>query len=147
MIQEFKKQWQQFKDAEPGHRFQDRYDRHKKEAHDSGINGKMFTIVLGLIVTIVGLVLIPAPGPGTIIFFLGLSLLGSEFLPLAKFLDKAELRLRPWVEKARPLVEKAQNLWKRTSLAVKGAVGFVAFACAACIAYGAYQVFLTMPRG
>lgn len=138
MWNKLKEQWYQFKDAEPGHRFQERYERRQQEVKDQGHSGggKTFNLVLGCIVVVVGIFLIPAPGPGTIILFLGLSLIGSEFLPLARFLDKAELRLRP-------LAEKAQSLWKHTSLASKGAVGFLALVCAAGLAYGAYQMFFT----
>ncbi|MCU1528299.1 MAG: hypothetical protein JWP75_2062 [Frondihabitans sp.] len=41
--------------------------------------------VLGILVVIIGIILIPLPGPGWLIVFLGLALLGTEFPAAHRF--------------------------------------------------------------
>ncbi|WP_241156134.1 TIGR02611 family protein [Leucobacter chromiireducens] len=40
---------------------------------------RVLVTVLGLAVVVIGLILVPLPGPGWLIVFLGLTLLGSEY--------------------------------------------------------------------
>ncbi len=54
----------------------------------------MVIVVIGLAIALGGLFLVPAPGPGWIVTFLGLGLLGSEFAPIARALDWLELKGR-----------------------------------------------------
>ncbi len=44
--------------------------------------------------TLVGLVLMPAPGPGIIVVMIGFGLLASEFAVIGRWLDRGELKLR-----------------------------------------------------
>lgn len=89
-----RKQWERFRDSEPGHRFRDRYEN-RSRARKQGGNALHFAkIALGLAVVPLGLVMVPAPGPGWVVVFLGLALLSDEILPVARGLDKAEVFLR-----------------------------------------------------
>lgn len=62
---------------------------------------KVGVAVIGVLVIVVGLVLVPLPGPGWLIVFLGVALLGTEF--------PAAHRITQWV---RGLVHKARLRWR-----------------------------------
>jgi len=49
------------------------------------IANKILVSVAGILVIVVGLVLVPLPGPGWLIVFFGLSILGLEFPPIQRF--------------------------------------------------------------
>lgn len=134
MLEKVKENWQQLKEAEPGHRFQDRYEQRQRECQGKFDLGKIINVVLGLLVTALGIFMVPAPGPGTIIMFVGLGLIGSEFLPVARCLDGAEVRIRP-------IVHKVKETWERISLPVKALMGMALLAGAALVAYSAFQFF------
>ncbi|SMQ71325.1 TIGR02611 family protein [Agreia sp. VKM Ac-1783] len=57
--------------------------------------------VLGATVAVVGLILVPLPGPGWLIVFLGIAILGTEF--------PAAHRLGQWLKRA---LAKAVSRWK-----------------------------------
>jgi uncharacterized protein (TIGR02611 family) len=61
--------------------------------------------VVGLAVTVGGLALVPLPGPGWLIVFVGLAILASEFAWAQRLLDYGRDRLHTWTRwmKARPL--------------------------------------------
>ncbi len=52
--------------------------------------------VLGVAIVVVGLVLLPAPGPGWLIIFAGLAVLASEFEWAQRLLDTARRRVGEW---------------------------------------------------
>ncbi|GAA0961686.1 PGPGW domain-containing protein [Frigoribacterium faeni] len=64
---------------------------------------KVAVAVVGLLVVVIGLILVPLPGPGWLIVFLGVALLGTEF-PLAhrilqslrRVAHRLRLRWRAW---------------------------------------------------
>lgn len=60
-----------------------------------GVARKVAIAFLGGLVIVIGIVLIPAPGPGWLIIFGGLAILGTEF-PAAR---RAQERLRSRVKK------------------------------------------------
>ena len=140
MLEKVKENWQEFKESEPGHRFQERYERRQKESHGRLNAGKLLNIVGGLVIAAAGVFFIPAPGPGSMIIFVGLGLIGSEFLPLARFLDWAEVRLRD-------LAGKANEFWAHASLPLKILIGALLLAVAAALAYGAYLLFFAGSGG
>jgi hypothetical protein len=41
MLEKVKENWQKFKESEPGHRFQDRYDRRQQDAQGQWNIGKL----------------------------------------------------------------------------------------------------------
>jgi uncharacterized protein (TIGR02611 family) len=59
---------------------------------------RMFVGVVGTAVTVLGLVLIPAPGPGWLVVFLGLAILGSEFVWAARLLRFARREVGRWTD-------------------------------------------------
>lgn len=94
----------------------------------------MINIGLGIAIALAGLLLVPLPGPGFIVAFLGLGLLGSEFAPIARALDWAEV-------KARGVAGWAKGIWDRSSIVVKTLVVLVGILCVAAVGYGGYQLF------
>ncbi|MGL4745563.1 MAG: PGPGW domain-containing protein [Dermatophilaceae bacterium] len=53
-------------------------------------------LALGGVLVTGGLVLIPLPGPGWVIVFLGVAVWASEFEPAARLLDFGKARVRAW---------------------------------------------------
>ena len=130
MLEKVKENWQQLKKSEPGHRFQDRYDRRQQNTHGQWDIGKLFNIVGGIAIALAGLFFMPAPGPGSAIIFVGLGLLGSESLSVARFLDWAEVRLRE-------LAQQSKDIWTRSSIPVKILISLIILGCVAARGYGA----------
>jgi uncharacterized protein (TIGR02611 family) len=67
-----------------------------------------YRIIVGVIggaITVLGLVLIPAPGPGWLVVFLGLAVLASEFEWAGRLLGYAKDQVERWTDWAtsRPL--------------------------------------------
>ncbi|MDB5971036.1 MAG: putative transrane protein [Hydrocarboniphaga sp.] len=91
MLDSLKHHWEQFKAHPPGTRFQAQH-RRSKTPLARGVRA-----TLAIIVTLIGLVLMPAPGPGMLVVAFGLVLLARESMMAARLLDAAELRARPSV--------------------------------------------------
>ena len=124
MMERIKDRLRRFKQSEPGHRFQDQHaDRH--QAHSSAF-GRVLRLGAGIVVTVLGIIAMPAPGPGMLITAFGLAMLAHESLMVAKLLDAAELRLRP-------IVLAALDWWKRRGKAARIALialgGLIAGLC------------------
>jgi uncharacterized protein (TIGR02611 family) len=78
--------------------------------------------VLGLVIVVVGLLLIPFPGPGWLIVIAGLAIWATEFEKAQRVLEFVKSKLRIWEE------------WvKRQNLLVKGLVGIVGVAFIATV--------------
>ncbi len=135
MIERTKHSWQAFKDSAPGRRFQDRYDRRQQAEHGRWNMGAVLNVGLGVAIAVAGLLLVPAPGPGWIITFLGLGLLGSEFAPMARGLDWAEVKMRN-------VAGWAKDSWEQSSLGVKALLVLIGVLCIAALGYGAYRLLM-----
>ncbi|MGH7562450.1 MAG: PGPGW domain-containing protein [Gemmatimonadales bacterium] len=91
--------------AEPGNRFRSYYRAHRAE-HRSGLSRGLW-ILGGLLLVAIGIVALPAPGPGTLIIAAGGALLARESGTVARILDGTELALRRGWRAARRLWNKA----------------------------------------
>jgi len=58
------------------------------------IANKILVSVAGVLVIAVGLILVPLPGPGWLIVFFGLSILGLEFPPIQRFTSAVASRAK-----------------------------------------------------
>ena len=83
--------------------------------------------IVGTIVTVAGLVAVPAPGPGWLIVFVGIGILASEFEWAQRLLDWGKARLADWNDWIGP-----KPLW------VKGLVGLLTAALVALVFYGLF---------
>ena len=133
MIERGKNKWHEFKESEPGERFHDRYNRRQETSHGRWDKGSVINIALGIVLVAVGVLLVPAPGPGFIVAFVGLGLLGSEFAPTARALDWAEV-------KGRAVAGWAKGVWDSAPGVVKALLVLVGLACVAAAGYGAYRL-------
>lgn len=54
--------------------------------------------MVGGVIVLLGLFLVPLPGPGWLIVFLGLGVLATEFAWAERLLDFARAKLRAWTD-------------------------------------------------
>jgi uncharacterized protein (TIGR02611 family) len=92
MAESWRDEWEVFRRAAPGHRFRERYERMKAIARPA--HERIARCLCGIVTVLVGIVLIPLPGPGWLIVGFGLTLLAQESRPIARFCDRVEVRCR-----------------------------------------------------
>lgn len=92
MFETLKANWQQLRQARPGERFQHYYQRRQRNRS----SGALRALLLGTggLIIVIGVVLMPAPGPGMLIVALGLAMMAGESHSVARVLDAGERRLR-----------------------------------------------------
>ena len=104
MFRRIQAQWRDLTKAKPGTRFQNRYQCRK------GRRGSPFLkacyMALGAVLFVTGIILMPAPGPGVLVMFVGAGMLAEESLLVAHALDAAEVKVRR-------LINAAVHAWKR----------------------------------
>ncbi len=83
--------------------------------------------VVGIAVIVVGVVLLPLPGPGWLIIFAGLGILGSEFEWARRLLRFARDQLRRWTDWVKRQSRPVQAIVGMAGVLVIGAVAFVAW--------------------
>jgi len=125
--------WQLFKEIEPGHRFQTRYNNHRqrRERGETSRYRRIINLAGGPALIVAGIAFIPTPGPSYIIIAIGMWLLAGEFLLLARFFDRLDVRLRRlgrWIKER----------WLGLSAPVKALVVMTGIAA---LGYGAYYLF------
>ena len=95
-----------------------------------------YRIVVGLLggaIVVLGIILIPLPGPGWLIVFAGLALLATEFVWAERLLRYGRRRLHLWTQ------------WvTQQSLLVRGLIGLAGLLCVAG-AIWAYDVVVGLP--
>ena len=96
----FKAAWKKFKNRRPGFRFHGMYQEHQKAAKAPW--KRVAYIVGGVVVLVVGLIALPAPGPGMLIVALGAGMIARESEKLANALDRFEVYLRRKWREIRP---------------------------------------------
>ena len=133
MIGRAKRSWRLFTSSKPGDRFQVRYYYHKQSRHGRSSLSRIFNIVVGSALVIFSVFFGWAPGPGILTLVVGLSMLGSEFLVVARFLDWAEVRLRK-------LARWARGVWRSAPIAGRALIVLVILACVAALGYGVYYL-------
>ena len=99
MLETLKQTWRELRRGPPGRRFRAYYER--RAAHrDSGAK-KLLCVGSGALVLLAGIALMPAPGPGVLVALAGVALLARGSPQAARAFDRAELRLRRWLARAR----------------------------------------------
>jgi uncharacterized protein (TIGR02611 family) len=110
MLTRVKASWKRLIHAPPGVRFQRQHRAHRRR-HRNGWS-RLATTVGGLVIIAVGIVALPAPGPGLLIIALGAALLARESGPVARWFDRLEVRLRR-------LIARAVAVWRRSTVLEK----------------------------
>jgi uncharacterized protein (TIGR02611 family) len=86
---------------------------------------------VGVLVIAGGVVLLPLPGPGWVVIFLGLGLLATEYAWAARLLRRSRLLLTQWTDWTR-----------RQPVAVRAVFGVAAVLFLAALAYAAWRIYL-----
>ena len=133
MIGRARRSWRLFTSSKPGDRFQVRYYYHRQSRHGRSSLSRIFNIVVGSLLVLFSVFFGWAPGPGTLTLVIGLSMLGSEFLAVARFLDRAEVRLRK-------VVDFIEDVWSSSTVG-KVVVVLVALILVVAFGYVIYAVF------
>lgn len=84
-----RRQWQHFKAAPCGRRFQTRH--RMRRSHSSGVTRKVLICGLGGLIVLAGVVMIVLPGPGMLAIVIGAVLIAEESLFAARMLDRIDL--------------------------------------------------------
>lgn len=103
MFARLRKQWRDLRKSRPGRRFQDRY--YGRKEHRRGFTKPLY-LAVGILLLVVGIVMLPAPGPGFLIMLIAAAMLAEESLAVARTCDGIEL-------KARALVGRMTRRWQR----------------------------------
>jgi Putative transmembrane protein (PGPGW) len=133
MIGRAKRSWHLFTSSKPGDRFQVRYYYHRQSRHGHSSLSRIFNIVVGSVLVLFSVFFGWAPGPGTLTLVIGLSMLGSEFLVVARFLDWAEVRLRK-------LAHPVGVVWRSSTIG-RALIVLVAVILFFALGYVIYTVF------
>src|SRR4028118_920482 len=118
MLENLREDWRRFKGSKSGFRFRDRCRRRQRRGQSGFDFRKALYIVGGLIIAIISLLLAPFPGPGWGTFFVGLMILAGELLIVARFLDRAETRLRG-------PARRAKGVWASVPAVVRFLIGVI----------------------
>lgn len=92
MFDGLKRSWRLLRAGRPGHRFQSQYDAQQKSRRPAW--HRPVWLAAGTVIMAVGVVALPAPGPGVLVLGLGAALIARESSIAARTLDWIELRLR-----------------------------------------------------
>jgi hypothetical protein len=131
MFEGFRRDWTLLRDSKPGQRFYKYYRLH----HGASGNRSRapLTYLAGGLMVLLGLVALPAPGPGMIIIAIGGALIARESARVARVLDWVEVRLRR-------VLTRATRWWKRASTPKRIGLGLGAVTICGVAALGAYRV-------
>jgi hypothetical protein len=128
-------EWRQFlKQSVPGRRFRDRYRRRQQAGRNRSTLRRLCYVAFGVATVIGSLVLAPLPGPGWGTFFVGLGIVAGEVLHVARLLDRAEVKLRE-------ALRRAKTMWGKSAPALKVLMALTISLCAVASVYGTYHVF------
>lgn len=131
MFRRLKAQWRDVTTAKPGRRFQNRY--YGRAGRRCSALVRPLYLTLGAALLIIGLILMPAPGPGTLVTFIGAGMLADESLLAARAFDAAEWKI--WA-----VLRWAWRVWKRASAAIKAVIAVGAGSVAAGAGWLTYVV-------
>ena len=135
-LQNSKEEWRRFLgQSAPGCRFRNRYRRRQQAGRDRSTLGKACYVAFGIAIAVGSLILAPFPGPGWITFFVGLGMIAGEVLHVARFLDRAEVRLRG-------TLRLAKGMWDKLAFRGRVLVTLMISLGVVASAYGAYHALL-----
>jgi hypothetical protein len=92
MLGSIERHWQEFAHGKPGRRFEDRYNRQRH--HGERPATRIIGFTAGIALSMLGLILLVAPGPGVLLLLVGGGLIAQQSLSVARALDRVEVWLR-----------------------------------------------------
>lgn len=131
MFDDLKQRWRALRKDRPGQRFREYYRRRKEDRSSSLL--KVLIMGGGLVLTAVGLFMLPAPGPGLPILLVGATMVAGESYAVAAALDWMEL----WLRK---LITRARTRWKRAGFAARTLLVAAALLLTASMGFALYWV-------
>lgn len=99
MIEKLKENWRFLLDAAPGDRFLGYYQR-RQQSRASGML-RIGLLCGGILLSLIGIVMLVAPGPGLLAVAAGMALVAGESRAFARGLDSVECALRKLLRKSR----------------------------------------------
>ena len=126
-------EWKTLKRGRSGHRFEDRYDAHRRTKNRRTMLGRIARIGLAVVSIAVGILLMFIPGPAILFFLIAGGLLAAESREVARGLDWSEVRLRR-------ISKWARTRWRKLSLVGKLIVGGLALAISAGGLFLGYRI-------
>lgn len=96
-MRRLKQFWREFRDAEPGSRFRDRYRRRRDQRQRGETQlSRPIIVALALLCCLVAIPLMLTPGPAILFWGLAGFLIAGEYAWAARMLDWTELKGREW---------------------------------------------------
>jgi uncharacterized membrane protein YbaN (DUF454 family) len=132
MLKSIKQSWHRFQADSPGRRFKQQF-RHWRESGRSRLSKAVF-IVAGVVLIVLGILLLFVPGPGIPTILVGALLIAQQSWPLARALDRTEVRLRN-------LLMRSWRSWRAFSKPRKVLLFVLALVLVGAIGFAAYKVF------
>lgn len=108
MFETLKRNWKLFLRSPTGRRFRDFHDRRKAQK-GKGHSGKLL-MISGVVIAILGLALLPLPGPGSVVLIGGLMLLAAESMTMARMLDYADKKRANLMSRVRRICKRLGTL-------------------------------------
>ncbi len=133
MFDQARRTWREFSNGQPGYRFQRQYRRRQETTNGLFDPKNLLHLAGGVAIIVIGVLLAPIPGPGGIIVFVGLAMVGSLFLPVARALDWGELR-------ARLILHWAGDVWQVLPPGLQVVLGLLAVIIAVAVGFVAYRL-------
>ena len=135
MFASLKKRWDSFLNTPAGERFQKAHEERNRGRGQGDTAVRACYLGGGIVLTLAGLLLLPLPGPGSLVAVAGLAMLARESMNVAKGLDWADLKLEnAWAT--------ARERWKKCSLAQRSGLVAVVLLLALGAAYGVWVLWI-----
>lgn len=106
--QHFRDHWRELKHGRPGRRFQERYERARRDERRTGAAHRLAIFAAAGACLIVAGLLTLIPGPALPFYFLAGGLLATESRIVARFMDWSEMQVRS-------VVAWGKRRWRRLS--------------------------------
>ena len=135
MLGGLKQEWRDLRKGRPGHRFQDRYERHRGGRKGKSWMGRFLEPGIGVLLLVAGVIFCLIPGPGLPLVLVGATLLAERSRRIARAMDWCELKLRK-------VLRRAKDWWCQASLGARNAVVVLATFMIAAAGYGAYHFII-----
>ncbi len=110
----FAKQWHSLSAGKPGHRFRDRYYSNKKNSEQRWA-GRIVRFALAAVILVGAAVLTVIPGPAIPLFLVAGALIASDWLWMAKIMDRIEVGLRKDCQAGRQVLAESAHLRSRAA--------------------------------